>query len=285
MHGESVRRRVHQKSQIFDLSIGPSLSYSSDGMIWNFQHHQHAVYSRNPLVAVIVDLRFSPILKISTGVPEFQDSVRQAFPDFVEESARVVNLQALGPIEVKEDKIFSFLNDSRSKLSLTTGALTLEARGHHDRIKLINDFTAGLRALEASFQPIRSLRLGLRYINILDKGRHETDLQRQIAWSDLVNDPYCNEPTGQGGNDGVFFNVEVTSPSKKDGQMTLRYGLIPEPVARKPVFRFDVDRYKEDPGQVSEIPALLEDFSSDIFCAFRSFAGHALIEWMGGTNA
>lgn len=261
------------------------MGYPSGGMIWKFPYYQHAVYQRNPLVAVVVDLRFSPILKISTGVPEFQDHVRVAFPDFLEESTRVVNLQPLGPIEVKEDKIFSFLNQSQSKLSLTTGALTLEARGHHDREQLIRDFTVGLRALEESFRPIRVLRLGLRYINLLDKVRHEADLHRALSWPDLVNSPYCNEPTSNGGNDGVFFNVEVTSPSEQNGHLTLRYGLIPEPVARKPVFRFDVDRYTDTIGEVGEVPALLEQFSGDIFCAFKSFAGQALIEWMGETNA
>ncbi len=247
-------------------------------MIWQLTQQPHRVYPRNPLIAVIVDLRFSPILKIAKGVPEFQDAVRSTFSEFQEESSRFVNLQPLGAIEIREEKIFSFLRD-KTKLSLSTGSLTLETRGHHDREELIRDFSVGLEALNQTYSPVHALRLGLRYINLVDK--KQLDLDDSVSWNSLINEPFVREPTGIGGADALF-NIEVTSPADSKGNLTLRYGLLPEPASKRTVFRLDLDRYIERDFTVSEIPKLLLSFSDDIFFTFKSFAGEALIEWMEG---
>ncbi len=245
-------------------------------MIWQLTQQPHKVYPRNPLVAVIVDLRFSPILKIAKGVPEFQDMVRNSFPEFREETSRFVNLQPLGGIEISEDKVFSFIRET-TKLSLSTGALTLEARGHHDREELIRDFSVGLEALKKIYSPIHALRLGLRYINLVDK--KQLRIEDSVSWASLINEPFIHEPTGIGGGDALF-NVEVTSAADSKGSLTVRYGLLPEPASKRPVFRLDLDRYMEQDFVVGDIADLLRSFSNDIFFTFRSFAGKALLEWM-----
>src|SRR6266852_706318 len=46
-----------------------------------FPEFTRVIYQRNPLVEVVCQLRFSPILRIDTDPPaEFQDRIRSAFP-------------------------------------------------------------------------------------------------------------------------------------------------------------------------------------------------------------
>lgn len=247
-------------------------------MPWQLDEHPHRVFPRNPLVAVIVDLRFSPILKVGKGIPDFQDLVRDRLPAFQEDVARVVNIQPMGGIEVREEKVFAFVRET-TKLTLTSGSLSIEARGHTSREELFRDFTLGLTALQETFAPIHPQRLGLRYVNIIDKRKHSPG--REVEWSELIRTPYISEPTGKASEQSLF-SVEVTSSVGQSGDLTLRYGLIPEPTLKVPVFRLDADRYSDRDVTMSGIPSLLLKFSDDIFCNFRMFAGPALIEWMEG---
>jgi hypothetical protein len=38
-------------------------------MVWKLTPKQHRVYPRNPLVAVVADLRYHPILKVAAKCP------------------------------------------------------------------------------------------------------------------------------------------------------------------------------------------------------------------------
>ena len=55
-------------------------------MSWRLPEHDLHTYPRNPLVAVVAQLRFDPILKIADRVADFQDRVRARFPKFEEQA-------------------------------------------------------------------------------------------------------------------------------------------------------------------------------------------------------
>jgi uncharacterized protein (TIGR04255 family) len=51
-----------------------------------FPETPRIIYKRNPLKKVICQLRFPPILRIETSPADFQDRVRNEFPEFVQTS-------------------------------------------------------------------------------------------------------------------------------------------------------------------------------------------------------
>ncbi len=71
-------------------------------MVWTLKKREDCTYERNPLVSVICQLRFHPILKVADQISEFQESVRGTFPAFSTHTVSVVNLQtAAGPLDVQ----------------------------------------------------------------------------------------------------------------------------------------------------------------------------------------
>ena len=68
-----------------------------------FPNVPRVTYRNNPLVQVICQLRFPPILKIDAEVPaDFQESIRKDFPKFSERNEFRVEL----PLVFRDSKIF-----------------------------------------------------------------------------------------------------------------------------------------------------------------------------------
>ena len=140
-------------------------------MTWTLPSQPHRVFERNPLVAVIVELRFFPILKVPAKVADYQDSVRTTFPAFQEASRQMVTLGP-APVEVRAEQFFAFSKaDESATLTLSTSSLSLEVRQHERREQLFADVKVGVDALSAVFGPIASKRLGLRYVDVVDQER------------------------------------------------------------------------------------------------------------------
>jgi uncharacterized protein (TIGR04255 family) len=249
-------------------------------MSWTVPTQPHIVFQRNPLVAVIVEVRFFPILKLADKIADVQDQVRSTFPAFHDVTRQLINLQPAGPIELRNERLFNFVKpDDSSTLSLSTSALVVESRRHQQREHFMRDADVGIEALTRVCGPVVPTRLGLRYVNIVDKEEIEKDLQRSTTWPQLISDRFLRVPTGLADLDGTLFACEVGSSMPSGGGQTVRYGLVQEG-DKKVKFRLDVDRYVESPGDPSKLVDRLGALADDVFAVFVAAMGADLRAWM-----
>lgn len=250
-------------------------------MVWNLEQHDDEVFARNPLVSVICQLRFHPILKIGERVADFQEDVRAAFPGFSEGTASTLNVQTdAGGFEVKKERQFLFKKpDGSSTMTLTTNSLAIENHRHLDRAQLFADIAMAAAALAGRCGRVSLTRVGLRYINLLDRELIGRKLGREVAWCDLVTEGFLRLPNDLADLDAMLFISEVRGPVRQTGALTLRHGVLKDADGMSR-FRFDMDRYSEATLDLDHVPSLLEEFGRDLFSLFKTAMGPALIEWM-----
>ena len=247
---------------------------------WKLPTHPVKPFTRNPLAAVIVQLRFHPILKIEDRVPDFQERVRARFPAYETAETQVVETGPSG-IQVRNERGHVFRAPTEPiVVSLGSSAVSLQYAEHKDRTILLEDVATVMGALNATYSPISPIRLGLRYVNVVDRGQVSAALNRSLAWEDLISSSFASVPAALTDLDEkTAFAAEVSSPCSR-GIMTVRYGLLRDVATQAQQFRLDTDRFIEADFTVTEISPLLTDFSSDIFQVFMTAAGPALTEWM-----
>ncbi len=253
-------------------------------MTWNVPAQTHRVFIRNPLVAVVVEVRFFPILKIPDKIADFQDQVRARFPAFQEITRQLVSLGPSAPIGVSQERLFNFTKpDGSCTLTLSTSSLTIESRRHEHRKSFIDDVKLGMEALACAFGSIVPSRLGLRYVDVIDLEQVASDLGRATAWSKLVSAPFLAVPTGLADLEETLFACEVGSPVSSGGAQTLRFGLVHD--GRKKVYRLDVDRYLDGAIEPERLESLLKGFADDVFAVFVAAMGPDLQAWMPERSA
>jgi uncharacterized protein (TIGR04255 family) len=232
------------------------------------------------LVAVVVELRFFPILKLADRVSDFQEQVRGTFPAFQEITRQLVNLGPAVPIEVRSERLFNFAKaDESGTLTLSTSSLSVESRQHERREHFISDAKVGIDALMKTIGPVVPTRLGLRYVDVIDKEQVVADLGRPTSWPALVSERFLAVPTGLADLGGTLFACEVGSSVQDGGSQTVRYGLVQD-ADKKVKYRLDVDRYIDGPFDPSKLVELLGTFADDIFAVFIAAMGPDLMAWM-----
>lgn len=193
---------------------------------------------------------------------------------------QLINLQPAGPIEVRNERLFNFVKaDESSTLSLSTSSLAVESRRHERREHFINHAKVGIDALTKVCGPVVPTRIGLRYVEVIDKEVIEQDLGRPTSWPQLITDRFLAVPTTLADLASTLFACEVGSSMPNGGGQTVRYGLVQDGDKRTK-FRLDVDRYLDNPGDSSKLVELLGTFADDVFAVFVAAMGPDLKAWM-----
>lgn len=248
-------------------------------MTWQLPDAEHKIFERNPLDAVICQLRFDTILKVHDRVPDFQDAIRSRFPGYQESEGIMFELTE-GPPRQRMVRQHRFTAKREPTIALLGDqAVSLEYRDHQDRATLLRDARLVSSALETVYSNVSPQRLGLRYVNRIELRQIGDDLGREVSWSDVLTPDFIAVPTGLADLTGSRFASELTSPLSP-GEMTVRMGLLPLPGRTDVGFRLDVDRYTEEDFSIADVDGLLGGFVDDIYKLFRAAAGPALIEWM-----
>ncbi len=142
-------------------------------MTIKFPHKDEIPLSTPPLIEVVCQVRFPPILQIAKEVPdEFQEGVRHRFPQFELEQGVEVALPTLaggGELLTRTTpKIYRFKSeDDKSSISLAVDFYALSC----NQYRHWSDFTADLQLVHETmmqvYKPSYATRIGLRYINRL----------------------------------------------------------------------------------------------------------------------
>lgn len=253
-------------------------------MAWNINSHEYQVFPRNPLLSVSIEFRFFPILKIAKGdaIPDFQEAIREEYPYFKSGKARTISFDPVSNIQSREETLYHFMksdDDSQTEITLTGTSLLLECRGHISKQKTLAAFDTALQALMKVCGTVKSQRLGIRYINLIDKDRISDELRKQLTWEDVINDDFLRMPSNIADLEQTMFNTEINA-AMAEGALTLRYGMLKDEQTHKVNFRYDLDRFYFGEFDIGKTEKMLDAYSLDIYNLFSEMKGVELTNWM-----
>jgi uncharacterized protein (TIGR04255 family) len=215
------------------------------------------VFERSPLVLALCQVRYSPVLSVSSpmSVAPFQQAIIDRYPVTSEE--RNVNVQVSGDFSTNQASVQSSLGpvswrfadtDDTWTVVLTPEFLTLETRSYHDFADFVDRLDYLLRALAKHIGPRVGLRIGLRYVNEV---RPDNQDWASVVRPELLGPlfvPALARHTKQ-----AIQHVQLRGP---DGVgVNIQHGLFPEGTVinprpdvtppSSPFYLFDVDVYQE----------------------------------------
>src|SRR5579864_3285808 len=201
-----------------------------------FPETPRVVYAHNPLVRVICQLRFPPILRVDSEVPAaYQEQIRASFPLLSEEEtflpqdlpADVSRIIKAGLSSHAARKTWTFASDDGSwSLVLARDFIALSTQSYQRweefRPKLEMVFTSFV----AEYKPSFFTRLGLRYSNLID--RNKLGLTR-VPWKDLLQPhiaaEYSSPDLEESAIEQAGHQLVVTLPQGQ-GKVGLRHGTV-----------------------------------------------------------
>jgi uncharacterized protein (TIGR04255 family) len=241
-----------------------------------FPPSPRVIYSKSPLVEVICQLRFPPILRIESSPPaEFQERIRQVFPLFEKDSglpmpnippeiAKLIGGSLSGSTTnrfLSEDKT-TFLNLNSESISLTTSNYT-QWEAFKESLRL------PLTALIDIYKPSFFTRIGLRYMDAVERDRLGLSGKK---WSELLNPIILGELSQPAFEDNLLEEVQriirVKYPDGS-GAIRLRHGLGQVGDNPETCYTIDFDFYVERRTEIKDGEAVLDRFNTRAGRAFR----------------
>ena len=133
----------------------------------------------SPLVLVLCEIRFSPVLAIDRHVTAIQDRLRNnGFPDYSVATQQQIQFGTEGGVQVQPSLRWSFASaDKKRVMTLTTSSIALQVTDY----QTFEDFQEPLRlvvdVLSREVQPSYADRIGLRYVDaVVDVGSDLTEV-------------------------------------------------------------------------------------------------------------
>ena len=243
-----------------------------------FSNQPRKIYKRSHLIEVICQLRFPEILKIEAHEPaDFQDAIRQDYPQYGKKLEQVPPKNVGGKM-VDQGTVnnYQFISaDGGWKISLTKGFIALSTT----RYTRWEDFAKRLDIMLAAFiriyQPSYFTRVGLRYMNALNKdaaGLSDT------PWQELIARGYLGLMGDEDGSRQKFFKCEqsvtATMPGGAKANIKCGPGLLRKvdnrtrQVEEQKVFMLDLDVFfdgKMPLGQVAGALNIVHDNADGLF--------------------
>lgn len=218
----------------------------------NLPEFERVIYKRNPLVEVVCQLRFPPILKISHQEPvEFQDTIRLKYPLFETTRVQLPSeisqfVQQLG-LPLQSDVAYNFKSEDQSwGLSLTKDfiALTTSSYEHYEQFK--KRLEEALEIFENIYKPSFYTRIGLRYQDLIIRSKLGIEDKN---WSELIAKHIASELHEPNFSSSIQTIVKSLVLRTEIGQINLNHGLVNVKEAQgdsnEIAYLFDADFYTE----------------------------------------
>jgi uncharacterized protein (TIGR04255 family) len=251
------------------------------------------IYSANPLVEVICQLRFPPILRIDSELPAaFQERVRGQYPNFRERTDSIPELPTAVPPQIAELLRSSFAARSRRvgydflspdevwTVGLTREFLSLSTMKYERWEAFREQLAVPFQALLDMYRPNFFTRVGLRYQDLIKRSRLGLEDQ---SWASLL-EPHITGLLGASDlNAEISTTFAQTSMRFNDnlGQVTLRHGLVQAADSQETCYLFDADFFTDQRIEIEHIYEKLDYFNRQSARLFRWCIGNVLHEAMG----
>ena len=254
-------------------------------------------YDENPIVEVICQLRFPPILDISAKKPaEFQGLVRRDYPLFregppglelppgiPEEFAKVI--AALPPVGTPVSPEYRFLTEDEAKtISFSQDFLAFSVNKYDRWEHFREDFLAAEAAFRRVYEPAFYSRVGLRYRDIVDKDALGLG---DSPWRDLLN----IELIGVLGADDIGDAVVetrgqslITLNGNAQGYIRIQHGIVQSRETEHDLYLIDADLHTVERTDIENAAKILDIFNKSAGYFFRWAISPKLREALGPTN-
>jgi uncharacterized protein (TIGR04255 family) len=243
----------------------------------SFPDYKRVIYRRNPLAEVICQLRFPPILKISSEAPaEFQDRIRHTYPEF--QQKKEVSLpqdivrQLPDPViqalsSGSGETSYNFFSEDRAwVITLTAGFLALTSTHYESWDDFVGHLTDSIDALIDVYRPSYYTRIGLRYQNLIKKSDWGLE---EVQWSELLNphltgvliDPYVGEDVKE------VLSQCIISLGEDVGKVKMQHGLVrlirDGVTDEEPSYLIDNDLFIDEKVEISDGSLTLDRFHEE----------------------
>lgn len=218
----------------------------------NFPEFERVIYQHNPLIEVVCQLRFPPILKISHQEPvEFQDEVRFQYPLFEMTRAQVPSeisqLAAQLNLPIPGDVIYSFKSeDKRWDLSVSKDFIALTTSSYERYEEFKERFEFVLKVFEDIYKPAFYTRVGLRYQDLIIRSKLGI---RDKSWSELISKNIASEIYDAQLSSSIESMAKNLILITDNGQINWNHGLVvvkeSEANSKEIAYWFDADFYTE----------------------------------------
>jgi uncharacterized protein (TIGR04255 family) len=160
-----------------------------------FPDAPRVIYDENPLDRVICQVRFPPILGIDANPPaDFQEIIRAEFPEFHEKKEPTIAFPSKGIVDFSQEVFRQALpmevtnyefssEDGLYTVNLTRTFLALTAKEYKKREQFKEKLNGPLRALIKTYKPAYFSRIGLRYIDVIQRSLLNLD---GVPWNELL---------------------------------------------------------------------------------------------------
>lgn len=243
----------------------------------NLPESERVIYQRNPLVEVVCQLRFPPILKISHQEPfEFQDEVRFQYPLFETTQTQVPSeilkiVQQLG-MPLQSEIAYTFKSeDQRWNLSITKDFIALSTSAYERYEQFKQRFKEVLGIFEQIYQPSFYTRAGLRYQDLIVRSKLHIEDQ---DWGALIAKHIASELHDTELAHAIQALTKSMILTTESGQINFNHGFVtvkaseekPDEVA----YLFDADFYTEQRIEANEdVWNILDQFNQSAGRLFR----------------
>jgi uncharacterized protein (TIGR04255 family) len=150
---------------------------------------------KSPLIFVLAQVRFSPVLTMKEKVPAIQEAMRkQGYPGFqtrkIEVETFVTGASAPAKVDVREQ--WEFLNKERTESVLVDReSVVLQTTRYPTFEEYLGKLAIALKTVQEHAEPNLMLRLGLRYVDLIspsdphELGYYVKSELRGMPFSDL----------------------------------------------------------------------------------------------------
>lgn len=243
-----------------------------------------------PLVRVIAQMRFSPILSIEKKdlVSSFQEAIREKYPTLKPEQTQNLIFSPQGLVKSEPQITWRFIDLTNSwRVSLASNFLALETTAYSSRSDFLQRLEKVVIALHQTFNLTTIERFGLRYID-------------RLVGQDIENlsSFFRSEMTGLMSSElrddiQQTINESVFNIDNQGRHIIARWGLVPpnqtfdpdaiEPIAQKSwILDLDMSLSKEREFSTLTVMEEAKQFSERLYTFFRWAVTDEFLNHFGG---
>ena len=235
-------------------------------------------YRRNPLANVVCQLRYPSILRINAVDPiEFQEEIRHRYPLY-----QAVNMTIEAPIPSPVlgqtigigavntlERSYKFASeDNRWTITLTKDYLAIETNYYENWNDFKDYLDLPLAVLENIYRPMFFSRIGLRYIDLIERSRLGlSDVPWQQLFQSFIAAPFYS--TDIEGDEIAQFRSHLGLRLDNGTKVNIVHGLVLQPGRNEVGFVIDSDFFTDERKEIGDAIKTLDGFNRKAGDLFR----------------